>query len=109
MHAKHQQRLQVIYFTLLIVNIISIELPTISSSYTIHRNLGWNHMKRAQKESFKDTSNSSVPKGPTVSEKCPQCQHPELLFTTVQLRSADEGQTVFFSCPNCQYTYSLNT
>lgn len=109
MHAKHQQRVQVIDFIPISVNIICIELSIISSSYTIHRNLGWNHMKRTQKESSKNSSSSSVPKGPTVSEKCPQCQHPELLFTTVQLRSADEGQTVFFSCPNCQYTYSLNT
>ncbi|EWC45364.1 hypothetical protein DRE_00763 [Drechslerella stenobrocha 248] len=39
---------------------------------------------------------------------CPQCDHPVMNFTTVQLRSADEGATVFYTCPNCNYRYSTN-
>lgn len=36
---------------------------------------------------------------------CEKCGHPEVTFTTAQLRSADEGSTVFFTCPKCNHKY----
>jgi len=44
-----------------------------------------------------------------VKEPCPNCQHPELRFYTMQMRSVDEGQTVFYECEKCGHTYSTNT
>jgi DNA-directed RNA polymerase I subunit RPA12 len=38
----------------------------------------------------------------TVEEPCPKCNNPQMLFYTMQLRSADEGSTVFYECPKCQ-------
>ena len=31
-----------------------------------------------------------------VDEACPKCGNPEMMYYTMQLRSADEGQTVFY-------------
>ena len=55
-------------------------------------------------EDFDDImeSGKSAAKGATIREKCPKCNHPEMNFHTMQLRSADEGQTVFYSCPKCR-------
>jgi DNA-directed RNA polymerase I subunit RPA12 len=36
-----------------------------------------------------------------IDQPCPKCDHPELEYYTMQLRSADEGQTVFYECTNC--------
>lgn len=44
-----------------------------------------------------------------VKERCPQCNHPEMSFYTMQMRSVDEGQTVFFECGKCGHTFSTNT
>lgn len=44
----------------------------------------------------------------TIQEPCPKCNHPEMHFYTMQLRSVDEGSTVFYSCPNCSHKYSVN-
>lgn len=55
---------------------------------------------------------SSEVKGParaTVEEACPKCNHPQMEFYTMQLRSADEGQTVFYECRKCGHKYSVNT
>jgi len=44
----------------------------------------------------------------TIEEPCPKCNHHELYFYTMQLRSVDEGSTVFYECPNCAYKFSQN-
>jgi DNA-directed RNA polymerase subunit M/transcription elongation factor TFIIS len=44
----------------------------------------------------------------TIDEPCPQCQNPQLLFYTMQLRSADEGSTVFYECEKCKHKFSQN-
>eukprot|EP00753_Platysulcus_tardus_P022485 PLAT9686.1.p2 GENE.PLAT9686.1~~PLAT9686.1.p2 ORF type:complete len:146 (-),score=42.38 PLAT9686.1:60-458(-) len=44
----------------------------------------------------------------TVDEPCVKCGHGQLLFYTMQLRSADEGQTVFYECPKCSHKWSVN-
>lgn len=44
-----------------------------------------------------------------VDQPCPKCDHPEMEFYTMQLRSADEGQTVFYECPKCGHKYNQNT
>eukprot|EP01138_Halocafeteria_seosinensis_P014862 gb/GECG01015172.1/.p1 GENE.gb/GECG01015172.1/~~gb/GECG01015172.1/.p1 ORF type:complete len:121 (+),score=16.20 gb/GECG01015172.1/:1-363(+) len=41
-----------------------------------------------------------------VDEECPSCKNPQMLFYTMQLRSADEGQTVFYECPKCGHKSS---
>lgn len=51
---------------------------------------------------------SRMPTRATVEEPCVKCNHPEVGFYTVQLRSVDEGQTVFYECPSCKHTWSLN-
>ncbi|KAL1522473.1 hypothetical protein AB1Y20_017461 [Prymnesium parvum] len=45
----------------------------------------------------------------TINEACPKCNHPELEYHTMQLRSADEGQTVFYNCVQCGHNFSTNT
>ena len=51
----------------------------------------------------------SGPARATVEEACPKCNHPEMEFYTMQLRSADEGQTVFYECKKCGHLFSVNT
>ena len=43
-----------------------------------------------------------------IDEPCPKCGHHELLFYTMQLRSADEGATVFYECEKCAHKFSQN-
>ncbi|KAI8799744.1 transcription factor S-II-domain-containing protein [Cladochytrium replicatum] len=47
--------------------------------------------------------------GATITEKCPKCGAPEMVFHTAQLRSADEGQTIFYTCIQCGYKFSTNS
>ncbi|KAK2779246.1 DNA-directed RNA polymerase I core subunit rpa12 [Onygenales sp. PD_12] len=44
-----------------------------------------------------------------VQQACPECDHPEMRFYTLQLRSADEGSTVFYSCDKCGHKYDLSS
>lgn len=67
---------------------------------------------RAQAEWAKDDQEDeeSVNKNrhATIDEPCPKCDHPEMYFYTMQLRSVDEGQTVFYECMKCAHKYSVN-
>lgn len=63
------------------------------------------------RQSTTNSSSSGTTKGTnraTIEEPCPKCEHKEVGYYTVQLRSVDEGQTVFYECPNCKYTWSVN-
>jgi DNA-directed RNA polymerase I subunit RPA12 len=56
-----------------------------------------------------DGGREEVPGTRTViKERCPECSHEGLFFSTVQLRNADEGQTVFYECPNCGHRFQQN-
>ncbi|EMF09752.1 DNA-directed RNA polymerase I 13.7 kDa polypeptide [Sphaerulina musiva SO2202] len=43
--------------------------------------------------------------GQKISQTCPECASPEMYFTALQLRSADEGTTVFYVCHECGHRY----
>ncbi|KAG2303369.1 hypothetical protein Bca52824_032020 [Brassica carinata] len=43
---------------------------------------------------------------PKIKKACEKCQHPELVYTTRQTRSADEGQTTYYTCPNCGHRFT---
>ncbi|KAF2020804.1 DNA-directed RNA polymerase I polypeptide [Aaosphaeria arxii CBS 175.79] len=45
---------------------------------------------------------------PTTSQPCPECNHPEMFFREMQLRSADEGSTVFYRCAKCSHMYKAD-
>jgi len=45
---------------------------------------------------------------PLMNESCPKCNHPQMKYHTLQLRSADEGTTVFYECPKCSHKFSTN-
>lgn len=51
---------------------------------------------------------SASDKHALIDEPCPKCNHPEMHFYTMQLRSVDEGSTVFYECPKCSHTFSQN-
>lgn len=42
----------------------------------------------------------------TVDEPCPECQHSQAKFYTLQLRSVDEGSTVFYECLGCKHKWN---
>lgn len=46
--------------------------------------------------------------GATIEETCPKCGNEEMIYHTLQLRSADEGATVFYTCTKCGYRYRTN-
>ena len=64
-------------------------------------------VKAAVGEGDQDNDNAE-PIRATVDEPCPKCNHPQLNFYTMQMRSADEGQTVFYECTNCGHKFSQN-
>ena len=68
----------------------------------------------AQQDDEKDSSKKTLStekqmvQHATIDEPCPNCQNPQLLFYTMQLRSADEGSTVFYECEKCNHKFSQN-
>lgn len=60
-----------------------------------------------QKNKVETNENKKVQHA-TIEEPCPNCHHHELLFYTMQLRSADEGSTVFYECSKCNHKFSQN-
>ncbi|CAD5313235.1 unnamed protein product [Arabidopsis thaliana] len=54
-------------------------------------------------ESEKTQEDAELPK---IKKACEKCQHPELVYTTRQTRSADEGQTTYYTCPNCGHRFT---
>lgn len=47
-------------------------------------------------------------KGARIKYQCPSCNSDEMMYSTAQLRSADEGQTVFYSC-ECGYRVTVQS
>lgn len=47
-------------------------------------------------------------KGAKIKHQCPACNREEMMYSTAQLRSADEGQTVFYSC-ECGYKHTVQS
>ncbi len=43
-----------------------------------------------------------------VMQTCPECEHNEMYFFTLQLRGADEGSTVFYECVKCGHQIRQN-
>ncbi|KAF7447509.1 DNA-directed RNA polymerase protein [Pyrenophora tritici-repentis] len=43
-----------------------------------------------------------------ILQACSKCGNPEMLFTTMQLRGADEGTTIFFKCPKCNFRSKMD-
>ena len=50
-------------------------------------------------------------KDAVVNEECPKCQHPQMSYTTAQLRGLDEGQTIFYTClnPKCGFKQTVHS
>lgn len=61
-----------------------------------------------EKAAAPEGDDATSSKHATIQEPCPKCNHPEMHFYTMQLRSVDEGSTVFYSCPKCSHKYSVN-
>lgn len=47
-------------------------------------------------------------KGARIKHRCPGCGADEMMYNTVQLRSADEGQTVFYTC-ECGHKITMHS
>ncbi|XP_021897167.1 DNA-directed RNA polymerase I subunit RPA12 isoform X2 [Carica papaya] len=79
-------------------DIIGREMSHTVSAEEIRRELGISllDLGKAQTES----------EFPKIQRACEKCQHPELLYSTRQTRSADEGQTTYYTCPNCGHRFT---
>ncbi len=62
----------------------------------------------ADEAADQSTGGKEMVKHATIEEPCPKCNHPEMYFYTMQLRSVDEGSTVFYECPSCSHKFSVN-
>ncbi|KAF2207526.1 hypothetical protein CERZMDRAFT_71583 [Cercospora zeae-maydis SCOH1-5] len=57
---------------------------------------------------IQEVSEEQLKKGQRVEQECEKCSAPEMYFTELQLRSADEGTTIFYSCRKCGHRYKEN-
>ncbi|EOY15075.1 zinc finger protein [Theobroma cacao] len=79
--------------------ILGREIGYTITAEDIRRDLGISHVSEGMK-----TKESAA----LIKQTCKKCGHPELEYTTRQMRSADEGQTVFLVCPNCKFKDTEN-
>ncbi|XVF55561.1 hypothetical protein PTKIN_Ptkin06aG0045800 [Pterospermum kingtungense] len=60
----------------------------------IRRDLGISHVSQEM------TTEGSAP---LIKQTCRSCGHDLQMYSTRQMRAADEGQTIFLECPNCGF------
>ncbi|XP_066369398.1 uncharacterized protein [Miscanthus floridulus] len=47
---------------------------------------------------LKTPTEDIVVQRPVTNKSCPNCDHPEAEYYSLQMRSADEGETIFYTC-----------
>lgn len=87
-------------FIIIILFVIAFENKETTYFSTLYAN---KNIPLSQQDASISEKLQNVNHGAVIKEKCPNCNHDELTFHTIQLRSADEGQTVFYQCPKCRY------
>ena len=80
---------------------------TVVTTYSMQRPTPIWAKSDAEQAALRDHQ-SQEPVRATIEEACIKCNHAQVGYYTVQLRSVDEGQTVFYECPNCKHTWSIN-
>ncbi|GMM35391.1 DNA-directed RNA polymerase I core subunit [Saccharomycopsis crataegensis] len=65
-------------------------------------------LKKSAVKTSLSKSDQEANNGATIKETCEKCGNEEMVYHTLQLRSADEGATVFYTCTNCGYRYKVN-
>ncbi|KAF2148072.1 Rpa12 DNA-directed RNA polymerase I [Myriangium duriaei CBS 260.36] len=64
---------------------------------------------RKKKHSFVKSGDGKEGAGEALmQEACPKCEHPEMYYSEVQMRSADEGSTIRYRCPKCGHKFNAN-
>lgn len=65
-------------------------------------------MKKSAVKTLLSKADQAAENGATIEETCPKCGNEEMIYYTLQLRSADEGATVFYTCTKCGYRTRTN-
>ncbi|KAF2723798.1 transcription factor S-II [Polychaeton citri CBS 116435] len=63
---------------------------------------------RSDVQEISESDRQAQDEGTSIQMACDKCGHPEMRYTSAQLRSADEGSTIFYNCPNCGYRFNTN-
>jgi DNA-directed RNA polymerase subunit M len=61
--------------------------------------------KRSEKEIVIVEEEGSIRTLPTITVRCPKCEHNLAFWWLRQLRSADESEVRFFRCVECGHTW----